>query len=223
MGYATIGEWEGRICNTLGSCIQTWDDKFVQTFRGKTSSLKPFVVSVSCVFVAYTSVHGAWECERDATGATQTSFFNANGFLATRRQTMYAPTHTACGMSAFRPPAGAKTDWSTDTQALLLMHQVPIRVHIEDGDSNWLQQRAFALVSLGYEICGWQSRVFLIFYVRNTLRKAHGPEGQLGSQVNSTRKSSQLKVKVKVKVKVYPLNKGANRYKFWSFLPSIFL
>jgi hypothetical protein len=71
-----------------------------------------------------------------AVGATQSSFFSANDLPATGRQTMYAPTHTGCGMSAFRPPAGAKTDWSTDTQALLPMHQVPIRVHIEDGDSN---------------------------------------------------------------------------------------
>jgi hypothetical protein len=59
MGCVTIGEWEGENLQYIGSCIQTWDDEFVQTFRGKTSSIKPVVVSVSCVFVAYNSVHGA--------------------------------------------------------------------------------------------------------------------------------------------------------------------
>ena len=31
----------------IGSCILNLDDEFVQTFRGKTSSIKPVVVSVS--------------------------------------------------------------------------------------------------------------------------------------------------------------------------------
>ena len=28
----------------IGSCIHTWDDEFVQTFRGKTSSIKPVLL-----------------------------------------------------------------------------------------------------------------------------------------------------------------------------------
>ena len=42
------GVGKGRICNTLGSCIQTWDDEFVQVLRGKTSSIKPVVV-IKCL------------------------------------------------------------------------------------------------------------------------------------------------------------------------------
>ena len=48
---------EGRFCNTLGSCIQTLDDEFVQTFRWKTSSIKPVVEFCVLSHVAYISVH----------------------------------------------------------------------------------------------------------------------------------------------------------------------
>lgn len=34
MGGATIGEWEGENLQHIGSCIQTWDDEFVQIFDG---------------------------------------------------------------------------------------------------------------------------------------------------------------------------------------------
>ena len=48
MGVPQLGSGKGRICNTLGSSIQNWDDEFVQVLRGKTSSIKPIVV-IKCL------------------------------------------------------------------------------------------------------------------------------------------------------------------------------
>ena len=94
MGCATIGEWEGENLQYIGIVHLNLGRRICPYFRGKTSSLKPVVVSVSCVFVAYNSVHGCVrKCQKKCHGATHPSFFNANDLLATGRlRCMHSPT-----------------------------------------------------------------------------------------------------------------------------------
>lgn len=160
------GEWEGRICNTLGSCIQTWGDEFVQTFRGKTSSLKPFVV-IKCLasLLPIVVFMGAWEWVRDATVATRSSFFKRERLSSDRTTRCMSPSTSNVAWAHFAPHLGATTEWSTDIPTLRLMHQVPIP---STHRRRWFQLIATACHSPpggreeGTRVCG-VARVFLIF------------------------------------------------------------
>jgi len=117
---------------------------------------------------------------------------------------MYGLIHTGCGALAhFAPHLGAKTEWSTDTPTLLLMHQVPIPSTHRRRWFQLIKQRAFALVSLGYEICGWQSRVFFIFTCATPWGKRTEPKlGSKSRSISISRSRSKLRLRSRLRLRL---------------------
>ena len=105
------GVGKGRICNTLGSCIQTWDDEFVQVLRGKTSSIKPVVVIKCLAYLLPIIVFLVRESAREMPWwRLDQASSNANDLLATSVRKMYAPTHPQLsrGVRTIHPPDGGQ-------------------------------------------------------------------------------------------------------------------
>jgi hypothetical protein len=204
-----------RICNTLDRAF--WPGTNLSIFSRETISFESLLLGLCLEFWAYrVSVCVKRGARKVLLGATSQASSNAELLSGRSERRCGAHIHADRGLYALSSPSGSKN----------LKRSSGVW---PPGPSKYTSKTVYQLIEqrafLHPREEANRAHEFLIVAINHVIFFVHAPTMESAWTFRSTQlKSTQLESQVnsKSKSKSTP-EQGANRYKFWSFLPSIFL